>query len=268
MMCGGALCRHIDPRFQFHILLRIVQQREDIVIAASNATVGGQGDTGSVFVIFGVTGGFNNATFDLTTLDGTNGFRLDGRDFGDLFGSSVASVGDMNDDGFEDILVGASSADPFGMITGEAYLIFGSDEGFAAQQNVDVLTDDQIALITNFDILDSGGFAAGGGFDLNGDGLGDAIVGAPNAGPMDEGGALVVFGAVTPFDPVIEGDLVIEADQGQSGPITTADVMADERDAIPSDLLFHAVNIIGGFIENTGAPGTPIQTFTQAMTNS
>ena len=237
---------------------------EDIVIAASNATVGGQGDTGSVFVIFGVTGGFNNATFDLTTLDGTNGFRLDGRDFGDLFGSSVASVGDMNDDGFEDILVGASSADPFGMITGEAYLIFGSDEGFAAQQNVDVLTDDQIALITNFDILDSGGFAAGGGFDLNGDGLGDAIVGAPNAGPMDEGGALVVFGAVTPFDPVIEGDLVIEADQGQSGPITTADVMADERDAIPSDLLFHAVNIIGGFIENTGAPGTPIQTFTQA----
>lgn len=237
---------------------------EDIVIAASTAPVGGQASTGSVYIIFGVASGFTDATFDLATLDGTNGIQIDGRDFTDNFGQSVSSVGDMNGDGFDDLLVGAPGADPNGMASGEAYLIFGSDEGFAAQQNVTALTADQLSLITNFDASDLGGASTGGGFDLNGDGLSDAIVGARSAGPMNEGAALVVFGAQSPFDPVIEGDLVVAASQNQSGLITTADLLAGEPDATPADLLYHAINLVGGFIENTAAPGTPIQTFTQA----
>lgn len=237
---------------------------EDIIFGAHEEVLGGNDAVGSVYILFGVANGFNNATFDLTTIDGTNGIKIGGIDADDNFGRSVSSVGDMNGDGFDDVLIGAPTADPYGMETGQAYLIFGSDTGFAAQQAVTSLTVDQVSRITNFDVLDSGGFSTGGGFDLNGDGLDDAIVGAPNAGPTDEGGALVVFGAAAPLNPFINGDLLVEAAQGQSGVITTADLLASEPDAIPADLLYHVTNAVGGFVAAFDTPGAPIATFTQA----
>lgn len=47
---------------------------------------------------------------DLATLNGTNGFRLDGIDADDQSGYSVASAGDVNGDGLADILIGAREA--------------------------------------------------------------------------------------------------------------------------------------------------------------
>ena len=58
----------------------------------------------------------------LADLDGTNGFRLDGIDAGDLSGFSVASAGDVNGDGFDDLIVGAPGAD---LDAGESYVVFG-----------------------------------------------------------------------------------------------------------------------------------------------
>jgi len=43
----------------------------------------------------------------LSTLDGSNGFRLDGIDAGDRSGNSVSNAGDVNGDGYDDILVEA-----------------------------------------------------------------------------------------------------------------------------------------------------------------
>ena len=59
--------------------------------------------------MFGRASGFG-ASLDLAALDGTNGFRLDGVDAYDRSGNSVASAGDVNGDGFADIIIGASSA--------------------------------------------------------------------------------------------------------------------------------------------------------------
>jgi hypothetical protein len=42
------------------------------------------------------------ANIDLSSLDGSNGFRLGGVASTDHSGSSVASAGDVNDDGFAD----------------------------------------------------------------------------------------------------------------------------------------------------------------------
>ncbi len=72
--------------------------------------------------------------FDLSTLDGSNGFRLDGIDVDDYSGYSVSTAGDVNGDGYADILVGAYGADDPGghNFDGETYVVFGSGSGFAA----------------------------------------------------------------------------------------------------------------------------------------
>lgn len=52
------------------------------------------------------------ATVNLSTLDGTTGFRLDGISVSDNGGRSVAAAGDVRGDGFADLIIGANGADP------------------------------------------------------------------------------------------------------------------------------------------------------------
>ena len=61
--------------------------------------------------MFGKAAGFA-ANLDLSTLDGITGFKLSGAAAGDRSGHSVASAGDVNGDGFADLIVGALGADP------------------------------------------------------------------------------------------------------------------------------------------------------------
>jgi Ca2+-binding RTX toxin-like protein len=75
-------------------------------------------------VVFGKAGGFSS-TLELSSLDGTNGFRIDGEMAYDYSGKSVSSAGDVNGDGFDDLVVGADLADPNGIYSGASYVIFG-----------------------------------------------------------------------------------------------------------------------------------------------
>ena len=61
-------------------------------------------------MIFGRESGFG-ASFSVNDLDGTNGFRLQGAIGDDHAGYSVSGVGDVNGDGFDDVIVGAEGAD-------------------------------------------------------------------------------------------------------------------------------------------------------------
>ena len=47
----------------------------------------------------------------LSSLDGSNGFRLDGEASDDFAGESVSTAGDVNGDGFDDVIIGAEGAD-------------------------------------------------------------------------------------------------------------------------------------------------------------
>ncbi len=67
--------------------------------------------SGSSYVVFGKASGFA-ANLNVSSLDGTTGFRLDGEAAFDNSGCSVAGAGDVNGDGFADVIVGASGADP------------------------------------------------------------------------------------------------------------------------------------------------------------
>jgi hypothetical protein len=88
----------------------------------------------------------------------------------DYFGYSVAGVGDVNDDSFDDILVGAKGYD-HGLYTdaGKVYMFLGA----ASPDNIPDFTD-----AANQDNDDQYGFAVGGAGDLNGDGRSEFLVGA------------------------------------------------------------------------------------------
>ena len=74
-------------------------------------------------MVFGKVSGFA-ATINLSTLNGSNGFRLDGEALGRT-GYSAASAGDVNGDGFADLIIGAYRASPHGDSSGSSYVVFG-----------------------------------------------------------------------------------------------------------------------------------------------
>ena len=72
-----------------------------------------------------VFGKADSASVDLAAL-GSGGFRIDGIDANDSSGRSVSGAGDVNGDGFDDVIVGAFRADPDGNSdAGESYVVFG-----------------------------------------------------------------------------------------------------------------------------------------------
>ena len=85
--------------------------------------------------MFGQAGGFG-ANLNLSALDGTNGFQISGEAAGDFSGVSVSSAGDVNGDGFDDLIIGALGADPNGDDSGASYVVFGQAGGFAANLNL------------------------------------------------------------------------------------------------------------------------------------
>jgi hypothetical protein len=81
---------------------------DDLIIGAPAAN----SFAGASYVVFGKASGYT-ANLDLSTLDGTPtgltyGFKINGAAAEDLFGESVSSAGDINHDGYADLIVGAS----------------------------------------------------------------------------------------------------------------------------------------------------------------
>jgi hypothetical protein len=82
------------------------------------------------------------------------------------FGNSVSGAGDVNNDGFNDIIVGAYN---YNLNKGRCYIYFGGS-------SMDDVAD---VVITGNEGVSSFGFSVAGGGDVNGDGYDDIIVGAP-----------------------------------------------------------------------------------------
>ncbi len=96
---------------------------DDIIVGAQF----NNGTAGAAYVIFGKAAGFG--TIDVGALAPTDGFQIVGDVAGDKLGRSVSGAGDVNGDGFDDLIVGAYQGDNGGTDAGEAYVIFGKASG-------------------------------------------------------------------------------------------------------------------------------------------
>ncbi|OKP64660.1 hypothetical protein BTE77_34430, partial [Ensifer adhaerens] len=181
---------------------------DDLIVGALNGDDGGY-SAGEAYVVFGKAGGGWGSTIggrqvlDLTTLAPTDGFVIQGDTADDYAGNSVASAGDVNGDGIDDLIVGASSGDDGGTDAGEAYVVFGKASGgfgstVGGRQVLDLTT---LAPADGFIIQgdtanDRAGYSVSSAGDVNGDGIDDLIVGANSGddGGTDAGEVYVVFG--------------------------------------------------------------------------
>ena len=154
---------------------------DDVIVGAHGADP--NGGSGASYVVFGKASGFG-ATLELSSLDGNNGFKINGEAADDHSGFSVASAGDVNGDGFADLIVGAYSADPNGSNSGASYVVFGKASGFAATLELSSLDGNNGFQINGEAASDFSGFSVASAGDVNGDGFDDLIVGAYGVRPF------------------------------------------------------------------------------------
>ena len=197
---------------------------DDLVIGNDNAVDFG----GETYVVFGRTTGFP-PLFDIGSLyptnggDGSTGFILRGISNYDSSGFAVANAGDVNDDGIDDLLIGAAGAGEGRNGSGEAYVVYGRATGFPALLKLRMLmpasggdgsdgfilrgrTDDSLAGIS---VSDAG--------DVNNDGIDDLLVGASRADPPDyhsAGESYLVFGRSAGFPPVFDLESLLPGSGG------------------------------------------------------
>jgi hypothetical protein len=101
---------------------------DDLIIGAPAAGAY-QSAYGASYVIFGTDAGFGTV-IDVAALTPSQGFIIYGADPEDFLGRSVSSAGDVNDDGFDDLIIlapGGDAADNAKSNAGDSYVIFGGD---------------------------------------------------------------------------------------------------------------------------------------------
>ncbi len=146
----------------------------DYVVGAPYDGIDGT-DAGRAYVFFGGP-----------KMNGTPDMVLRGDFPGDLFGWAVAGAGDVNGDGFDDLVVGARNKNAVNTSSGRAYVYFG---GEAMDPGDDVKLD---GFLANEQL----GYSVTGAGDVNGDGYDDVVAGAPGVAgsAVDRGSAYLYHG--------------------------------------------------------------------------
>ena len=203
---------------------------DDLIIGARGADPNGA-RSGETYVVYGGTSAPGaNGVLNLSALDGANGFTLTGTDPNDRSGRSVSSAGDVNGDGYDDLIIGAHRADPNGASSGEVYVVYGgaSAPGTDGVLALSALDGTNGFTLTGIDPDDESGRSVSSAGDVNGDGYDDLIIGARFADPdgeSDAGETYVVYGGASA--PGTDGVLALSALDGTNGFSLTGIGMGD-----------------------------------------
>ncbi len=163
----------------------------DVIVSAVNYDAGQGVGEGAAFVFLGSATGIADGN------PSTAAAQLESDQANARLGFSVAGAGDVNGDGYADVIVGANLYDAGQTDEGAAFVFHGSATGIADGNPATAVTqlesNQAIGTVPQF-----GGSVAGAG-DVNGDGYADVIVGASfyDAGSADEGAAFVFHGSAT-----------------------------------------------------------------------
>ena len=120
---------------------------------------------------------------------------------GSGFATSVASAGDVNGDGFDDLIIGAPTYSGRYRRGGKAYLHLGSPKGLGLQPTWTSEYPLEVDRLATYEQFFSFGLGPAG--DVNGDGFDDVIIGASYAsqGESNEGAAFLFFGCREGLEP-------------------------------------------------------------------
>ena len=124
----------------------------------------------------GILSGFQSV-LDLTALDGTDGFNIDAEGTSGNNGVSVASAGDVNGDGIDDLLIGQRSAGDNPPGAGSSYVVFGNSSGFGAEFDISSLDGQDGFRVNGEAANDASGASVSSAGDINGDGFDDLLIG-------------------------------------------------------------------------------------------
>lgn len=171
---------------------------DDIAVGSPGAG----NDAGIVYILFGRDSA-TPISFDLAALDATEGVKIAGAAPGDQVSHAVAAAGDLNSDGFEDLVIGAPTADGG---AGRAYVVFGSaapagDVALASLDGTDGFEIKGDAESTNF------GYSVTSAGDFDGDGLADLAIGASGTSRGvfgREDGVFLLFGGSFSSAPLLD----------------------------------------------------------------
>ena len=154
---------------------------------ADAGDVDGDGNSDLLVNAQGIQSALAGVSYLLVGIDAQSELRfaqavITGEDQGDLAGDPLSGAGDVNNDGFDDLLFGSSFQ---GATRGAIYLVHGPVSGGLSLADAD-------AKITGDDTRDMLGMSIDGAGDVNGDGISDVLTGGAGVG-IDLGGGVLIF---------------------------------------------------------------------------
>ena len=190
----------------------------DLVVGAPYDDDGGP-DRGALWLLYMASDGNVKSHQKISDIEG--GFEGNLND-GDRFGLSVASIGDLNNDGVSDFVAGVPNNDGEGIDRGAVWVLFFTAEGTV--ERFQKISDTEEFFTGSLDDSDQFGSSVTSLGDLDGDGTADLVVGAPydDDGGRDRGAVWILFltpeGSVKDFRKIsdIEGDFNGDLDDGDN----------------------------------------------------
>jgi len=169
---------------------------DDILVGAPDNDDNGS-NAGKTYLIFGATA-LTGTGVPLASAPSS----FLGESSSDACGIAVASAGDVDGDGRDDVLIGADENDDAGNNAGKTYLMFGSTIGTGGSFALDTAD----ASFVGEEDSDRSGHSVASAGDVDGDGLGDILIGAYNSedGGNDAGKAYLVFGSTVSVGGVVD----------------------------------------------------------------